>query len=360
MALEQGDCPLSRTTLEEALAIYRALDHLPGVVMALNHLAAVERDEGNYAAARSLVIETTRIWQEAGDLVSVAHATSNLADLARVEGDYAAALSLHQECLSIYSRLGDRTGMAWSLDHQGDLALEQGDLDRARTLYEQALEIFREVGAKGGIARALTDLGNLACSEGAYDKAQGLYAETLTLFSELGETRDITRVLEGIACATADSGKWERALRLAGAAAELRKSFGTPLPPSAKANMEKKLETARARLTSAAAAKAWMEGSRMTPQAVRCVVDLWVQQSEALGRDYRWVQVFENRGEAMGASNPHPHGQIWAGSALPGEGAREDAAQRAVEAGITVVMDRCMWRDAMRFGTHSPMSLSHG
>ena len=33
---------------------------------------------------------------------------------------------------------------------------------------------------------------------------------------------------------------------------------------------------------------------------------------------YRWVQVFENRGEAMGASNPHPHGQIWAGTALPG------------------------------------------
>ena len=31
----------------------------------------------------------------------------------------------------------------------------------------------------------------------------------------------------------------------------------------------------------------------------------------------------------MGASNPHPHGQIWAGTALPGEGAREDAAQRA-------------------------------
>jgi UDPglucose--hexose-1-phosphate uridylyltransferase len=31
----------------------------------------------------------------------------------------------------------------------------------------------------------------------------------------------------------------------------------------------------------------------------------------------------------MGASNPHPHGQIWAGTALPNEGARELAAQRA-------------------------------
>jgi UDPglucose--hexose-1-phosphate uridylyltransferase len=40
------------------------------------------------------------------------------------------------------------------------------------------------------------------------------------------------------------------------------------------------------------------------------------------------VQVFENRGEAMGASNPHPHGQIWAGAALPDRAAREDASQR--------------------------------
>jgi UDPglucose--hexose-1-phosphate uridylyltransferase len=38
--------------------------------------------------------------------------------------------------------------------------------------------------------------------------------------------------------------------------------------------------------------------------------------------------VFENSGAAMGASNPHPHGQIWAGSALPREAAREDGRQR--------------------------------
>jgi UDPglucose--hexose-1-phosphate uridylyltransferase len=52
-------------------------------------------------------------------------------------------------------------------------------------------------------------------------------------------------------------------------------------------------------------------------------------QSAELGARRRWVQVFENRGEAMGASNPHPHGQIWAGDALPLEAAREDASQRA-------------------------------
>lgn len=57
------------------------------------------------------------------------------------------------------------------------------------------------------------------------------------------------------------------------------------------------------------------------------VINLWITQTEELGREYRWVQVFENKGEAMGASNPHPHGQIWAGTALPSEIAREDASQ---------------------------------
>jgi UDPglucose--hexose-1-phosphate uridylyltransferase len=66
----------------------------------------------------------------------------------------------------------------------------------------------------------------------------------------------------------------------------------------------------------------------MTPDAVRAVVDLWADQTAELGSTWRWTQIFENRGEAMGASNPHPHGQIWAGSALPVRGAREDAAQR--------------------------------
>jgi UDPglucose--hexose-1-phosphate uridylyltransferase len=62
---------------------------------------------------------------------------------------------------------------------------------------------------------------------------------------------------------------------------------------------------------------------------VRSVIDLWADQVEELGEVYRWVQVFENRGEIMGSSNPHPHGQVWAGDALPNEPAKEDEHQRA-------------------------------
>ncbi|RPI58945.1 MAG: UDP-glucose--hexose-1-phosphate uridylyltransferase [Chloroflexi bacterium] len=68
---------------------------------------------------------------------------------------------------------------------------------------------------------------------------------------------------------------------------------------------------------------------QMDHGSVRHVVDVWAEETAELGRAYCWVQVFENRGATMGASNPHPHGQIWALDALPNEAAKEDGQQRA-------------------------------
>lgn len=65
---------------------------------------------------------------------------------------------------------------------------------------------------------------------------------------------------------------------------------------------------------------------------VRAVIDCWATQVAELGEVYPSVQIFENRGSMMGASNPHPHGQIWATAHLPDEVAAEDAAQHAYAA----------------------------
>jgi len=58
------------------------------------------------------------------------------------------------------------------------------------------------------------------------------------------------------------------------------------------------------------------------------IVKTWQEQTAELGKTYPWVQVFENKGAAMGCSNPHPHGQIWANSFLPNEAEREDRLQK--------------------------------
>ncbi|CAO97324.1 galactose-1-phosphate uridylyltransferase [Erwinia tasmaniensis] len=58
------------------------------------------------------------------------------------------------------------------------------------------------------------------------------------------------------------------------------------------------------------------------------VIKTWQRQTADLGQHYPWVQVFENKGAAMGCSNPHPHGQVWANSFLPNEARCEDELQR--------------------------------
>ncbi|MBV9107392.1 MAG: UDP-glucose--hexose-1-phosphate uridylyltransferase [Verrucomicrobia bacterium] len=67
----------------------------------------------------------------------------------------------------------------------------------------------------------------------------------------------------------------------------------------------------------------------MPLDAIRGVVEVWANQTEELGRNYRWVQVFENKGDIMGCSNPHPHGQVWASDFLPNEPTKEDQQQLA-------------------------------
>lgn len=62
--------------------------------------------------------------------------------------------------------------------------------------------------------------------------------------------------------------------------------------------------------------------------ARRAVVDCWAAQSAELGARWAHVQIFENKGAMMGASSPHPHGQLWASDFVPAEVAREDERQR--------------------------------
>lgn len=68
---------------------------------------------------------------------------------------------------------------------------------------------------------------------------------------------------------------------------------------------------------------------QLSKEQVRSVLDCWAAQSSELGTQYTWVQLFENKGAAMGCSNPHPHGQLWASSHVPDEPAIEDERQRA-------------------------------
>jgi UDPglucose--hexose-1-phosphate uridylyltransferase len=70
--------------------------------------------------------------------------------------------------------------------------------------------------------------------------------------------------------------------------------------------------------------------ARMSAAELREVIDVWIEQYQSLGAQpwINHVQIFENRGAIMGASDPHPHCQIWANRSLPNEPAEELTAQQ--------------------------------
>ena len=69
--------------------------------------------------------------------------------------------------------------------------------------------------------------------------------------------------------------------------------------------------------------------AQMSLEEIGKVIDVWREEYKRLGnRDtINYVQIFENKGEIMGCSNPHPHGQIWSQSSLPNEVLKKDRSQ---------------------------------
>ena len=59
----------------------------------------------------------------------------------------------------------------------------------------------------------------------------------------------------------------------------------------------------------------------MSKEEITDVISLWQQEYKELGaiEGINHVQIFENKGDVMGCSNPHPHGQIWAQRSIPQE-----------------------------------------
>jgi UDPglucose--hexose-1-phosphate uridylyltransferase len=71
----------------------------------------------------------------------------------------------------------------------------------------------------------------------------------------------------------------------------------------------------------------------LSSDQVKAVIETWIAQSLELQKQefIRYVQVFENKGSMMGASNPHPHCQIWATGSIPNEPAKELSTQKAYQ-----------------------------
>lgn len=257
----QGDNAIAYDRHLEALAIYRELDDARGEIRTLNALSAMRRFCGDHDGAIIWARQTLERCRDLGDAAAVAAALSNLGDVMFRAGDHDAGRRVMQDAHRAFAELRDPSGMARAVNHLGDMAAELGRYSDAARLYQDGSELFERLGDRWGLARSACDLGHLACAAGDLEAAQRRFDEALTIFDGLGHRRGIASALDGCARVAADRGDRRRALRLAGAAAALRRTTGAAPRPDDDRKLERVRDLAPA---SAAERKSWTAGTRMT------------------------------------------------------------------------------------------------
>jgi len=264
LSTAQGDFSAAGSFLDQSLRLYEQLEDASGIAASLNALGVSARDRGDYDSAQVNFERSLAYWRALSDDLSTARCLHNLANVAKIRGDYSRGQSALREASCIFEKVGDRSGAAWSINQQGDISREQGDTSAALELYQHALEIFRQAGDRWGAARSQTDLGYLYCAQGNFEAAHASYLEALQLFAGLGHRRGIARTLEGIGCLAAGRGHSERALKLAAAAAHLRRQIGASLTPAEQSKLDERLFSAWHSLPGPKGRHAWAEGSAMS------------------------------------------------------------------------------------------------
>jgi predicted ATPase len=227
LAGEQGDFATMRSSYEECLAIGRSEGERTIVVLALNGLAVSAQSREEFGQAQALFHECLELAQEAGDRRALVQSLVNLGRLTlNCQDDPEAAEPLYQRALATAEQLSDHALVGMCLSHLGDVARARGDTQRARTMYERAIATSGGHGDRWTVALTLVDLGGLLSDQGEHRAGHQRIAQALGLAREIGYRLGIAKGLSAFAKSALRRGQAERALRLAGASDAIRESHG--------------------------------------------------------------------------------------------------------------------------------------
>jgi predicted ATPase/DNA-binding CsgD family transcriptional regulator len=258
----RGHVGEGREWVEEALAAATELGATATRARAIDAAARLALHQDDAARARAWLEASLATWRDLGDGGGVQACLANLGVAASKLGDWPAARACFEESLGLARELGNQRAIALLLDNLGVMAAFLDDHDAAQARLEEALATMRSLGDPVRVANSLANLGMLALYRDRPREAADRYAESLRILESLDAPGCLAECLEGFACIAAGRGRAERALRLAGAAAGIRKAIGTPQPPWSRRLEEGWVDRAR-RTVGPGAALAWEDGRRL-------------------------------------------------------------------------------------------------
>ena len=220
--------------------------------------------EGDQAAAAARLEECITIGRLTGDASVTAHALHFLAMVHLAHGSADDGRPLAEEAIRIARTARDPFCLTIALASYGVLLLALQRHDDASTVLEESVDRGRQLGDAWAVALPLRNLGIIASRRGDYDGARRLLEESLRGLRELDEKWFLSRSLETLAEVLTGQGAHRRAVRLFGAAEELRNAVGAPVLAFYRADYEGAIAQARDALGTAAFDRCWREGRAMT------------------------------------------------------------------------------------------------
>jgi tetratricopeptide (TPR) repeat protein len=143
-------------TAEEGLALFRELNHLPGVAQNLNIIGEIARSSGDDEYARRVYEECLEICRQTGEARRIGLVSANLCMLALHERNYERALDFARQALQGACDRKNRTDMAFGLSgvagsiqgiHPTGSASHRADLQRAARLFGASEAALERMGA---------------------------------------------------------------------------------------------------------------------------------------------------------------------------------------------------------------------
>jgi predicted ATPase/DNA-binding CsgD family transcriptional regulator len=181
---------------------------------------------------------------------------------ARAKGDGAYQYAF--EAVETFRAIDDPQWLPFALNRLGIETHGKGEWTGAEALYQEALDRWRAQGHTWGIATVLSNLAVLSHVQGDDERAASMYRESLALCWSQSDQWGLTEALTGLGGIAATAGEPEVAVRLFGAAEEIRESIGLSLQRHIRTQYEAAIATTKAALGEVGFETAWEAGQALS------------------------------------------------------------------------------------------------
>jgi tetratricopeptide (TPR) repeat protein len=186
--LNKGDYEAAREKFEKALKIVQQNGNKVGEASTWHQLATIDLNKGDYEAARENFEKAMKIVQQIGDKVGEASTWHQLATIDLNKGDYEAARENFEKAMEIRKQIGDRAGEASTWHNLASIDLRKGDYKAARENFEKAMKIRKQIGDREGEAATFYQLGVIAWKNDKSQDALRLIALSYQIFASIGHS----------------------------------------------------------------------------------------------------------------------------------------------------------------------------